>query len=298
MNDETAVKLHNHNGVVWYANGMFAPRPSGYGVAQFCDSVELPQDAVVRVLGLAENAPLILALQPQVVAGRVRIEVAGPQVCAVRTDLKDPEIVLLRMRQCLLNSSAGGWHAMTAADLQHYQLVQEVANGTATEAHLHAHPAWPALSFVGNLDVGATLQLLSVIIDPRWHTQPSNPERSGRLRMFLGLVSRYHTSTRHSSPAARRSQLVRQAWSGTPPTQVTRERPEFFLWRHYYERGETPVAALAASSRFVSYLRHTWLDAIYRNTPLWPLFSPSKFFVRQDEPQAYVQHVQAYLTSV
>lgn len=283
MTDESALKLHvAPDGLVWMTAGRQAPRSTNCDTNTFLRQPQSMEDCPIRVLGLPRNAPLIAGLYAQRAAlGFKRIELAGPQVCDRVEELSNPEVALFRMRQCLLPSHCGGWHILTDRDYPAYAHAAEPDG-----RWLESHPAWPSLSFIGGVNREALATLLSQLLDPRWHVSPDKPERSGRLRNFLGLMPR------SAAKAAGRYALVRDAWKTQLPEGAI-ERPEYFLWRVFLDAGE-----LSACHKFAAFLRHTWIDSLHRGKGADDLFDPRLFFARPDVSAAYLQHMRGFSAGV
>lgn len=277
MIDEEAIKLHvAPSGEVWRTDGCETPHAVGVDAREFLQTLPPQPDRTIRLLGVPRNAPLIAGLfERRAALSLRRIELAGPQVCDTLTELDDPERTLFRMRQCLLPSHCGGWHVLTELEYPAY------AHVTAEDDRwLQRHPAWSAVSFIGGVNPTAVATLLRQLLDPRWHVSPLHPDRSGRLRTFLGLMPRSAAS------GCSRYRLVRDTWKSDNPGAAI-ERPEYFLWRRSLETDD-----LRACHKFASFLRYTWLDALQRRPGGADLFDPQQFFARDDECKAYAAHLR------
>ncbi len=303
INDETILKLHTaENGEIWYADGVHAPCNSGLLLRGFMESLQRPQ-SVVRVLGLAANAPLITALYNHCGHNKIaRLEVAGPRVCETAAERRDPAIVLYRMRQCLLPAALGGWHIMAEHDYPsyaiaaHLQMLGELDLPTALH-YLSPHPAWRDLQFVQGVNPIAAAKLLAVIRDPRWYINAKRPERTNALRLYLGLTPRIQQAVsaedqRLENVQELHCQLVRDVWrSGNPPSDADCERPAQFLWRVWRSAGGGWRGDLRASQVLLLYLWYTWLDALARcNRQRGDLFPLERVFKTAAEVDAYKAH--------
>jgi hypothetical protein len=257
----------------------------------------------------------------------VHLEVASPAVVGrTRAERDDPVLMLVRIRDSAadgLNPAMGGWHEFDDADYPAYALaasdiyddprLSEVVQ--FREEMLTAHPAWPGLSFLEHLDLGKLVQLLGVILDPRWYVSlrtrqgndfvPYNDD-AAKLNAYLGLDPRTMAGVLGycgESGSAAWCRLVIETWMGrSAPTPEEQLRPGCFLWRRY-RREDGPIkGALRASQMFVDYLRLVWLDALYCDhtgrrpaargkRPLREgLFAPDHFFSHGEEAAAYAAH--------
>lgn len=279
MSDKDSVKLHvAENGRVWYLAGEGGPLSTGKTLEQFLESAPLLHGAIVRILGVPQNAALIARLyERRLELNLARIELAGPQVCDKAAELRDPEATLFRMRQCLLVAAQGGWHVLGPLDYPSY--LHAATWGTASQRPATQHPLYPALRFIQGFNAKPAYDLLTEFLDPRWHVDPSAIERGGRLRTFLGLLPG------RSGPAAARAKLVRAIWYPTdPPMDIM--APGWFL-----VRTSLKSSPLKADQRLAAYLRYNWLDRLFPDNGF---FDPQKFFTTPDEISAYVEHMKQF----
>jgi hypothetical protein len=225
-------------------------------------------------------------------------------ICESAEEANNPEIVLYRMRQICLAPSLGGWHDFSQQDYPSYVLNFPLTDDVSTEClvnTLHTHPAWPAMSFVSGLSELALVFVVRHILDPRWYIDPEFPDRVGQLQFAMGLqpsVQRqiYDEDAKHTAAMAK-CRWVLDSWKDKEPVGYEWEEPGYFLWRIWRDTGGGSRGDLKASQKFIVFLRHSWLDAMYSNTTSSgsdPLFAPDMLFHRADEVEAYKQHMQRY----
>jgi len=327
LREDQILKLYTDctKGHVWYIDGPCVPVSSGLSVAEFIKVLGARELPHIRVLGLAQNAELVVALWQLVETGQLkRLEIAGPNVCETEAERRDPHIALFRMRQCLLNPSLGGFHAATAGDYATYRLAVAVQRA---DTHMLAelvrqHPVWPDLAFLGNADPLRVAPVLTYLLDPRWFIDPQHPERTARAEIFMGVFPRVQSrvSSGFDSPEAEerranavfhawqwqvptvadaaaaikdhRCHAVLQAWKWRTPTPAETERPEYFIWRRYKAAGEGATGDLRASQAFLHYLLRAWTQRLYNLIPGRPaveLFAP-ELMLQGWEAKAYRDH--------
>ncbi len=209
-------------------------------------------------------------------------------------------------------------------------------NVSQTIRLMHAHPVWSRLSFIPDLDEVACAVLIASVADPRWYIDLAHPDRSAKLEAFLGLLPRTQAGVSVSGRPAgrhhRRCQNVLDCWkrpeqgasvaallhvTGTDPVAkkdgVSRPcglRPGDFIWRKWAislaleQHGPRNIANarmikadLAASRRFIRFLRYVWLDSITAGEVLpeqhTALFRPTQFFKHGLEVAGYNAHVRS-----
>jgi hypothetical protein len=303
--DATTLKLHTApDGTVWFADGTHAPIASGLSIEEFVDTIRNRQHPFVRILGASINAKLATAVWPLCRNGG-RLQVASPTICESAAELVTPEVALYRTRQVCLTSSLGGWHDFTTSDYSSYALVTRIQkDGDVSQAAveiLKHHPAWCALKFIRGVSDYWAAWVLRFIVDPRWFINPEYPDRIGRLRSFLGLrPSTQRAITCDGSiltgAAQIRCRAVRNAWKSRMPRGVQWEDPQNFLWRIWRSAGEGSNGDLKASQKFLIFLRHTWLDAMQRNTTSGvrgPLFLPDMLLHGDREIDAFQRYMES-----
>ena len=315
ITDDSVLKLHTDaKGVIWYLDGDRPPRSTSLDPLEFSMGTTLRTDAVVRVLGTHENAPLIEILHNLRLQGKLaRVELASPMSCSTSSRLRgDPESVLQDMRRWKAAPSQGGWHELTAGEYASYALLLagETEGQEAADAILANHPAWPCLAIIPHLSVPHLCGLISMILDPRYFVDQQDPDRLSKLESYLGVEPSI-ASEPEGSPVRHRYDVVVRCWKGSQPTEQELATKPYFIWRTYLSGTSKPprsrtdddkvgegdkVASrddkeydehyrrargeVRACQKFLSYLRHTWMDALYRlhNRRGEPLFEPDFFF--------------------
>lgn len=301
-NEICSIKLTvGHDGLVWRLDGCGLPHNTGLDCTAFFSQVDLPVSSVVKVPGLPVNTLLLLGLFQLYKNGVIgRLEVCSPRQLLDLELANDTSLLLYRLRNIQSPSSTGGWHKFNADDFCHYLLVARLfkyqpALQVPLTKVLSNHPSWPALSFIDGLDHENVAALLGVIIDPRWYIDPRKPDRSNKLACYLGLMPRFSGSVRthrYTSGQGQRYVLVRKCWKDLSKTDPPRSfHPRQFLWRIYEEKGGGFRGELAASKRFISFLRQVWLGEIAGESASDTLFSAEEFFSRKDEMAAYKHHL-------
>lgn len=294
LREDQTLKLYTAgNGHVWYADGARSPLSSGLPVSEFLAKLQPRASLYVRVLGMAQNAQLLVGLCPLASSEKLgRLEIAGPTVCETEEERRDPAMSLFRMRQCLLGPSLGGWHVATLGDYAAYKLVDRWAAGNVGSDALplvYQHPAWQDLSFICGIDPLLCGTVLATLIDPRWYVDPAHPERLARAEQFMGLGSRTFAEMQreHAGKHHLRCQAVLDAWRSVPPRVADQERPGYFLWR-LAEGGRE----LQASRAFLYFLIRSWNQRLCDLSPgkyKQEVFVPDHHF-EPWESQAYRLH--------
>jgi hypothetical protein len=156
------------DGVAYTAPGWPA-RPAGDPLAAFAE------DAVVRLAGRRDNLRLAVRLWA---SGR------AVEVCAPTRPAGGPSEALLEASQVALAASAGGFCRVDGREVAAY-LVAMDGRAAAPEA-VAGHPALFALDFLG-VPRPLALDLLACLVDPRWFSDPTAPDRPDRLYRYLGV---------------------------------------------------------------------------------------------------------------
>lgn len=289
------------NGDVWCADGIDVPRMVTDGHDRFIRSLSKRELLHVRMLGTKQNAPLIVELYQKYCSPRKAgtLEVASPLICESVTEQHNPEVVLYRMRQCLLPASLGGWHAVGPVDYPSYALtaviLTERRNGYC-EHHrqlLLTHPVWYDLLFIPTIDPESVIFLIMHIVDPRWFIDQQKPERLGKLKMSLGLtpaIMRQNARGNSGNTANMLCRMTLRCWKGAEPSVEDMERPGNFLWRRWRHAGGGYKGDLRASQDFVSYMVRTWQQQIVNAAGLSiDMFLPDSL-LRTNEITAYEEH--------
>lgn len=307
VTDESAIKLHvDDAGFVWYVSGIDAPQNSGKLVDTFLYSSPLLRiSSNVRVLGVPQNSELIINLYlRQRQRELASILIAGPNVCESVLELRDPYIVLMRMRESFLTAACGGWHPMTDADYATYALVAKSRQSpqwfdTPARAFYTAHPAYSALQFIPQLSNPDAASLLATIIDPRWYIDRRIPDKASKLELYMGLTPKIQRRVSDNGKLIRggrdlRCTLVLNCWKTQHPGAVDYDLPQNFVWRTYKAAGGGIKGDLRASQAFIRYLRMNWLDALVARPGVRDyLFSAKAFFKTDAERKAYISHMSA-----
>jgi len=304
LQDTEALKLHTaSDGTVWFADGSRVPIASSIPVDEFVTSLTKRGGRLnVRALGTHANAKLLVALHRRCkVAGS--LEVASPLICGTAIERATVEAVLYRMRECQLPSSLGGWHPVTDLDYPAYAMISQLKIDTTFNDHvlalLRVHPAWHDLKLIPTISPDWAAWMLTFIIDPRWYINADHPDRCSKLQAYLGLTPKIMEQVvagDHAAGAASRCRAVLGSWyDNGHPDGVDMDHPANFLWRIYESCGGGSRGLLRASQRFIVYLRHTWLQALYGRTEL---FMPEMYFKRADEIECYKAHAATRSRSV
>lgn len=305
--DDTAVKLHSSDdGKVWYVAGTGAPQNSGQTPDEFLSSRLVKAPSLrIRVLGVPQNAALIIAFYLKRSSGEIAgLEIAGPNICETAEELRDPQLVLHRMRATSLSSACGGWHIATDADYLTYALISRLRQtGGAFDylaaTYLRAHPVYRAISLIPTLSESHAAQVLHLIVDPRWYVDRRAPEQQGKLDLYMGLTPRVQ---RRVSDDTRllfklrelRCSSVLEAWKTVHPGAVDLTDPRNFLYRIHKASGAGVRGDLRASQAFLRYLRYNWLDAAdKRKGAKDGLFAPELFFKTPAERATYELHMKS-----
>lgn len=295
--DDIYVKLTvDPQAIVWYIIGDQMPKCSGLFVDDFIASEFLSEGASVRVAGTPANASLLIALYEQKLkVGFDSLQVGTPLCCESADERKDPQVLLYNMRSLDISPSLGGWHEVDLDDYTTYLLAsyyyEDHTPGENTRAVIIGHPAWPALSFIGSLDIDACAQLIATVVDPRWYIDvTSDPNRGSKLEQYLGLNPKIYSQIDgpHKSDQHKRCRLVQRCWKAKEI--VNFRDPRNFVWRAWASKPEDK-RGLAANKLFISFLRQTWLQGVCRGPQASHLFVPEHFFKQPDEILAYKGHI-------
>lgn len=297
------LRVHaSRDGRVWYGKHEPACCDSGLSPREFVDAPPFQEATVVRVLGVAQNASLIVTMWEARLRSqrmqRQRIWVGSPLMC--RAVLDDMELILRELwRPSIASMTPGCWHEMTGKDFPVYQLLRTCGQaGPDERSHriFRYHPAWSAAMFLPTGDLDRCCELVCQIVDPRWYSHPQRPGRPTRLWQFLALdpvrVEEFYQDPTHAAPPRLRAAV--EAWAGrswrAQDAVALAKDPRNFLWRIYLSHG-AGKGLLHATRDFVQFLRLVWLQSIAQ--PGWEVFLPQYFFKREDETAAY----QAFLQS-
>lgn len=306
VTDEVALKIHtDEDGIVWYSLGIGGVHNTGLIADTFLLQPVLHGFGIrARLLGTPRNAELITQLYLRRRKNEVvSVEVAGPNICESPDELRDPALVLLRMRGTQLSSACGGWHPVNEKDFLTYALLARMQRthfqfDTATQAYLQAHPVYHAMTLIPTLDPERLAQLLIDIIDPRWYVDRRAPERASKLELYLGLTPRIQAAVSNPDALLKRPRELRCAVAlGTWKTQsyhdVDTQDPKNWLYRVYAAAGGGPRGDLRATQAMIRYLRYNWLDALERRPGVRDgLFAPELYFRTPAEIETYREHMK------
>lgn len=304
-------RVHVENGMVHFATSrdatLRALHVEALGSCDFCREADR-----VFVYGMPQNAELITRLidirRKRLAHHRILIGHHG--LTRRQLDVATPDQMLQNMGSVEYCSSTGGWHTATEYDRNVYTLVAahhvgELASNAGRRLELlAAHPAWPALSFIGIPDDLQASLLLSTIVDPRWHYDPVTAKLTGKLKSYLGVGS--------DDPVSRMRRIldgedrgitdalaaaVLRTWTGrgnlrelAASAEAEAIVPYMFLWRVAL-RGRPDglhMGYLRATHVFLRFLTAVWID---RMTPHRELFIPEYFFVEPEVVAAWKAHV-------
>lgn len=302
------LRLHTDtDGTLWYGRDCLPYESTQRPVSEFHRNpmsfdFGLDRARTVRLLGVADNAALVIALKkchhdfPELAAKQV-VLLGSPQVVPSPALRGNPEIVLQAMWQPSPSGTAAGcWHKMGNREYTSYAIVHELrqTGGKTSEMarrSLRYHPAWPALSFLCGLDEDAACRLISLVIEPRWFRHPFRPTRLSRLNSYLGLNPANMAAFVSGDGGGHnfdRARIVIETWTAgyTAPTETAGG----FLHRlaDTAPSGQYHVGLLRACLRFVRFLFEVWTAESASDHEA--KFEPAMFFKRPEEVEAYAHH--------
>lgn len=297
------VRLHCHGGIIWSGSDEFEARRTLLVADDAANVPELELADVVRVPGSRDNARLIRRLYH--LSGReFRLQLAGPEQCRVSAQTTPAE-TLAAMQQVTSPPSMGGWHEPTTKQVLQYTLVDAVDTfgiaASQTRKALLNHPAWPSLAFIHNLDHAAAAFVLAGIVDPRWFSHASKPERISKLKQWF-RVTRWTVAAamedypHHPLTSDRMIQLLRVWALPGQPELSELSLPGNFFWRQVVSKNlrsaeeETWRGYRHALLRFLVYLRDAWLDSISSAE----LFVPEYYFDTPGEAESWRLHIKEF----
>lgn len=295
IDERDVVKLHTTPaGQLWWCDGELLPQISPRDIIANILRREKP---VVRLLGIRENAYMIVKLHGLLPESGGHVEVASPRVCDTKEEVRSPVISLHRMRQCMLPASLGGWHTVTAADIATYRLLASLYDGVPAGELVEdfkCHPVYRYLSFIDTLDISAAVKVVGRIVDPRWHVSLQHPESLAGLRMRMGVsprcLQRLDADDITTDGAIALNDVL-GCWYGNRPCVSKVASPGNFLWRIMTAGKSEANGKLKACGVFLSYLTRTWHQQLVRDSPQQlEMFLPERLF-NQDELAAYKLHV-------
>lgn len=303
--DVQALKIYqDHHEQLWYTVGDTQACKFSGTIEEFIGSKEVRTCICARVLGIPRHADLLVRLHT---AG-IPVQVASPGLVALDAYQHGGVAVLLAMRGLNIGypASLGGWHALRTIEFLPYKIRLQMSqlDPAAAVESLQRLPMWPVWEFFHGLDLVAMAGVVADILDPRWFVATTRPESDGRLRCYLGLtprMARWLVSDRLATPPAlsvvraERYGTLRQALFGQASDSFT-AGPHTALLEQYRElraRGcEEWLAELRTLQRFLTFLRFTWLEELYRaqHKQHEPLFVPQYFFNNVEYADAFTAH--------
>lgn len=290
------------DGSLWHATGLAAPSVTT-DYRRLIDEIGQQDSPHFRVIGSSFNAPLIVELYQRYCSPRLngRLEVASPNLCESEQELRDPTISLYRMRQWNVPPSLGGWHRVDELDYPIYAMSAQFQRdrGRVGE-HLRllwkSHPLYHDLTFLPTINHDAVIDVVTMVMDPRWFIDTRNPYRLSRLKTYLGLSPRcVHEvmSGRGSHTRGMRCRMVIGSWFNQNPSAGDMERPGNFLWRRWRSAGSGTKGILRASQAFVAYLARAWQHRLVaKSVHRAELFAPDEM-LQPGEFEAYKRHIAA-----
>jgi hypothetical protein len=232
-----------------------------------------------------------------------RLELCGPGFLGTERARKDPVNSLMMMRKISYPASVGGWHQATDSVIGSYAMARSVLTNPSSERLLKSHCVWPALSFVCGLNTHACCLLIASVLDPRRFVDRVRPDRSAKLKRYLGLDKETVASVLDNKMgryASERCAMAMSAWMGDGKTKDIESPGEFV--RRVYSRnmrrtdGNKVVSALRATQVFVDYLRHVWLAALsVGNNTTEAMYAAEHFFNTESEVKGFVSHMRKVL---
>jgi hypothetical protein len=269
-------------------------------VAKFVTTQNLGDVSRIRIFGTRANAELICALYEAAIKSPALV----PQIIQIGSPAyvpsehrNNPERLFALMDDLSLPTSCGGWHDMTAYDHSIYQICKSLNKPVPVEnievaELLKTHPAYPALSFFPSFSPMTSALMVDAIVDPRWFVDPVKPDRTSRLRSYMGMqIDTLEKAFRGEAGNGRimRAKMTFGAWSHGD-LSVPIDDPRNFLFRILRDTPDPSKALLRACVRYLSFVRNVWLHEIAPKGRT--LFVPEYFFDDSDEALAYRAHVQ------
>lgn len=295
-------------GVIWftteqaYGKAHMSELGAEEWVDKFLTTANLGDIARIRIFGFQTSAPLICALQDAIRAPNLppyTVQIGSPAHVPAEAK-KDPRKLFAAMDDLVLPTSCGGWHDMTTHDYSCYNLIKFMTRqkklpddfDVAVQSYLAAHPAYPAISFIPSHSPMMSAMMLSAIIDPRWFVDPLKPDRTSRLRSYMGMqIESVERAIKGCdlNDRAQRAQWVFGSYTFGDLTSGSPTAPGNFLLR-LIDTTKGAKGTLKASVRYLSFVRNVWLNSIAPKGRC--LFVPEYFFEDEFEAAAYRKHVE------
>lgn len=295
------------SGVVWFRTAKEFGRAcaSELSVDDFLNQPIMRNIKTLHILGFRSNAELICKLHEarNVVSNNyhersplpLNIKIGTP-MCVPSAARTDPSAILTLMSELDLPYSCGGWHELTQHDYRMYDLVRKCANTETLTADmldaLRNHPAYLAVSFVNTFDEYSSAKMLAEIIDPRWFVDPLNPDRTSRLRKYMGMrldqSNDMFDFNNQQDLRAVRAQLLCRSWSGGKASTASLN----FLYRMLTSdtSGSQDKRFFKACLKYLHFVRAVWLDQLAAKDRT--LFVPEYFFEDEFDVAKYKLHAK------
>lgn len=286
-------------GEVWAAEGRKLPSATGLGAVAFAKSRAVSDYSTVKLDGHEDNVELINELYclKADTGHPLSIELCSPKVWSEGPRI-NPSQAILRMMTLYDAPSLGGFVQLEPKVFASYGLAHVFSKGDEytpfAEWLTYRHPAWAGASFVNAIEPVNFARVVASILDPRWYVDRDRPYSLSKLSLRMGLTERIHRDVEIGRYSTRRHTNFRnlsQCWrSGSAPVVET---PRDFLWRFKREKAGQN-SELIVNKKFLSFLRWVWLDSLASPNFQGKIFNPSLFFDRQEDAEAYTQHLKAH----
>lgn len=322
-------------GELWCSRD-WGEEPTKYAFGSAADIREILSErrpTTVYLYGRRDNAILVATLlETNARVGTPgTLRLASPRTLNADQYAASPRYVVSAARGQAGLVSTGGWRRATRHDYTHCQLIanwdrrQKVTK--LVTSYLEAHPAWPALSFLGeDLNVAAAIELLCELYDPRWWLEPDNPDEPQALWERFELRSTRRFGRRFARGELTAGQSVLGPWFSPDSPWLSgpgKLPPHAWLYRRVRERQATAgcdrgVGVAIACREFLEFVQAVWLDRLYPGRTYFPacsmlgrkqptavtyqrlqpglyspqLFVPRLFFRYDDEVECWQRHCQ------
>lgn len=250
----------------------------------------IKSDLPVRLLGDTTNVALLLSL----VDAGVPVEVGRPSVRRWASVIASgPVNVVYEVAACLgapRPASVGGWCLATLPVVAAYRLAA-APPGAARELLLSRHPAGPYFMFLAGIDLEAAVDVLAMVLDPRYFVAAHRPDRVARvLSNYFGLGSKppYPVSV------AERIEIFQAVWNHKCCDLTD---PRWFLARVMQSYTDRDRGLRAASRLLVRYLIDGWVNTLVspqRYTEV--IFAPEHYLSNTDEVAVFRRFMNTAFT--
>lgn len=290
----TQIILHTDTtGTIWYesSDNPGAVKSSSVEYRRLLDQDWCPTTAVIKVPGFRHNAKLIVELFDAIAGGRygLSLQVGTPAEAIIAGKL-EPCNVVLKVKELELPPSCGGWRQLTVKEAASYRLIAAYdAQASNIERLLQLHPAYPVFSFI-SAPTQAAVRTVVDIVDPRWFVDPFKPDRTSRLRSYMGM----HIDTvgallsgadLKSNKSARARNLIANWRNIQSPNRNS------FLDDVVADTGSMAEAkgVLKASVKLLTFIKDVWLDQTADRGRT--LFVPEYFFNNDKDALDFKAHL-------